>query len=897
MDHLNQGLRPGHKLTLISAPAGFGKTTLLSEWIVSVGPPVAWVSLDEGDNDPARFLAYLIAALKRVVGTEWTIGKGAVSMLQSPQPPPIEDVLTSLINDIISLSHRIILVLDDYYLLESPRVDETLAFFIEHLPLNMHLVIATRDDPQLPLARLRARGQLTELRALDLRFSSSEAAEFLNRVMGLALSGKDIVALETRTEGWIAGLQLAAISMQGKKDFAAHIDSFTGSHRFVMDYLIEEVLEQQSEGVQDFLLHTAVLTRMTGSLCDALTGQDNGQATLEMLEHANLFIVPLDENRRWYRYHHLFADLLRRRLNQKKADWVFSLHQQASTWFEQNGFNDEAIEHALHAQNFQHAAQLIEKNIDASWGHGEHKKWQRWLDELPKEMLSNSPRLSIFQARYQYTNGCLDEAEQSLRAAEQALNPGSDGASGTGLQETILLTEADRARLRGRAAATRALLCSYRGDVPGIIQFARQALVYLPDEDLTWRSATALVLGNAYGFQGDMRSARQARYKALQACEASGDIFLIMLANLQLAITLREQGRLQQTIEICERQKRFADEFGLSQSRAAGWLLAVWGETLAELNHLEAGAEQAEKGLALARSSGDLTFIGWGFMCLVSVLFSKGDLAGAEKSILDMQEIARDSNLPPWIANQVAAWQARIWLAQDRPDAANRWARERGLETGKESIPLNEIDFFSLFEYLVLARILIARRRLASSCRLLEQLLKAAEAGERTSSVIEILILQALTLQVAGNTDQAMGALARALTLGEPEGFVRVFIDEGRPMADLLQEAAARSIAPDYVGQLLSAFPTDAAQQTASSETYSTARILNSEYLDPLSERELEVLQYIAEGLSNHEIAVQMYLSPNTVKVHTRNIYSKLDVHARIQAVSKARELGILPSS
>ena len=903
IERLNQGLHLGHKLTLISAPAGFGKTTLVGEWVGSLGldavkesqgsHAIAWLSLDESDNDLTRFLAYFIAALNQVGGLETPIGKGALGMLQTPQSPPADEALIALINDVAAIPAKITLILDDYHVIVSPPVDNALAFLLEHLPPQMHLVIATRDDPQLPLARLRARGQLTELRAVDLRFTLSEAAEFLNQVMGLDLEADDIASLETRTEGWIAGLQLAAVSIQGHKDATGLIKSFTGSHRFVLDYLIEEVLEQQSASVQTFLLKTAVLDRLTGSLCDVLTGQTNGQSTLGMLDNSNLFIIPLDGERQWYRYHHLFADLLRLRLRQNHLEQIPTLHRQASEWHEKNGFTAEAIEHALRAAEYERAACLIEEHVETFWGRGEHSKLRRWLDELPEEMLFSKPRISIFQARYYCNRGQLDAAERAIKAAEKALDGTTDGAPSTKPQEQIAFTHLDRLQLRGRAAATRALICSYQGDVPGIMYHARQSLEYLPKEDPTWRRVTALTLGNAHGFKGDMNAAYEARFEALKACEAAGDIYFTMIANLEVAITLREQGQLQRTIEICRQQMQFAAEFGLSQTRLVGWLLAVWGETLAELNDLNGALDRAQKGFRLTQRSGDLQMFGWSFICLIRILFSRADLADAEETIQKMENIARKSHLPPWITDQMAAWQARLWLAQDKLEAASQWGQERGLDTSGEPIPLQEIDYFSLFDYLILARILIAQGRLDETARLLEQLLKAAEAGGRTSKEIEIMILQALTFQAGGETDRALSALERALFLAEPEGFIRIFVDEGPPMLRLLYKAATCGMAADYVHQLLAAFPIAEPELNSLSKT----RVTKSSWVEPLSERETEILQLVATGLTNREIASRLFLSLNTVKVHTRNIYGKLGINSRTQAVARARTLGILPST
>jgi len=540
IEQLNAGLH--RKLTLVSAPAGFGKTTLLSEWVhagvgsreygvgskehTSERPPTpffAWVSLDESDNDPTRFLAYFIAALQTI---ETNIGRGVLSSLQSPQPPPTKAILTTLINEIAAIPDRIVLVLDDYHLIEAQSIHDALTFLLEHLPPQMHLVIAAREDPPLPLARLRARSQLIELRATDLRFSSSEAAEFLNRMMSLDLSAEDIAALERRTEGWIAGLQLAAISMQGHKDVSGFVQSFTGSHRFVLDYLMEEVLEQQSESVQTFLLQTAVLDRLTGSLCDAVrfgvaetprfgsakspTGQGNGQATLETLERANLFIVPLDEERRWYRYHHLFADLLRQRLHSIQSEQVPTLHLRASEWYEQNGFTDGAIEHALLAEDFERAVHLIEEHVDAIWACGEHAKLRRWLDWLPVEVVYSKPHLCVFHAWLLFTGGQQDAAERCLQAVDRALAPSNYCTTETSPIEEDQPPGSDRMKLRGRVAAIRAFVASYRSDAPEIIRHARQALGYLPEQDLTWRSTAAVALGDAYSFVGDLAAYHEA---------------------------------------------------------------------------------------------------------------------------------------------------------------------------------------------------------------------------------------------------------------------------------------------------------------------------------------------------------------------------------------------------
>jgi LuxR family maltose regulon positive regulatory protein len=894
IERLNAGL--DRKLTLISAPAGFGKTTLASEWVAGsdrLRPKVrfAWLSLDEGDNDPVRFLTYLIAAIQ-TIGPD--IGRSALSALQSPQPPPTDPILTGLINEITAIPDRIVLVLDDYHLIEAQPIHDALTFLLGHLPPQMHLGLATREDPNLPLASLRAKDQLIEVRAADLRFTSSEASEFLNQVMGLELSAKDIAALGTRTEGWIAGLQLAAISMQGHQDASGFIQSFTGSHRFVLDYLVAEVLEKQSESIQSFLLQTAVLERLSGSLCDAVrfgeakspTGQDNSQQILEYLEQANLFIVPLDSERRWYRYHHLFADLLRQRHQQIQSVGVPVLHRRASGWYELNGFPEKAIEHSLRAEDFERAAYLIEVQADAVWESGEHTKMWRWLERLPAELTFSRPELCIYHAIMMFRRGTQDAAERSLQVAENVLNSGIDATNVSSIKRLNQTPDAARTSLLGRVAAMRALTASYRGDAAGIIPYAHRALDYLSKDDLAWRSTAAVTLSDAHSYLGDMEAAYQAQLEALDICIATGNLFLILYANLNLAITLRQSGRLKRAQEICQQQMQVANENGMGHTAVAGWISAILGEAQAELNDLDGAIEQAKRGLDLTEHAGDVMMLGWTYLCLMRVLFSRGDMSAAEEVIQRMKSLGRESELPNWVRFQLAAWQARVWLAQGRLDEVSHWARERGLDTKGDLAYPHEM------EYLVLARILISQGAPEEAITLLERLLGAAEAGGRISRVIEILMLRAAAFQAEGDTAQASTTLERALTLAEPGGFIRVFVDEGPPMARLLYEALNRGIAPDYVRRLLAAFPMAEPEKAEPSR----AQTAKPELVEPLSERELEVLQLIAEGLTNPEIAARLFLALNTVKTHSRNIYGKLGVHSRTQAVSRARALGLLPS-
>jgi LuxR family maltose regulon positive regulatory protein len=805
-------------------------------------------------------------------------------MLQSQQPPTLESVLILLINEIASFPGRIIITLDDYHVINSSKVNDALSFLLENLPPQLHLVIATREDPDLPLPRLRARSQMTELRAANLRFTYSEAADFLNQAMGLNLSKEDISALESRTEGWIVGLQLAAISLQGREDTTQLIQSFSGSHRLVLDYLIEEVLDQQSDSIQAFLLQTAILDRLTGSLCDALTGQEDGQATLEMLEHANLFIVPLDEERCWYRYHHLFGDLLRQRLRQIQPDQLPGLYHRASEWYAQNEYENEAIEYALRAKDFERAAHLIEKATEVVWVRSENTKLQCWLDELPTVVLLSKPQLCIVHAWYLYLNGQLEEAEQRLQAAEQVLDHSTYRTIEDSPIEDKHPSDPDTIRLLGRVAAVHSVLVSSQGDVQGTIQYAQQALKFLPENDLTWRSTALLSLGDAYGYIGDIPLAYQTRLEALEVRKAIGNVYMIMFASLNLVFTLRDMGKLQQAQEICQQQVDLANKNGLSQTTVAGWILMLWAEVLVEKNELDTALQLVNKGAKLTQRDKDVIILSWSCLCLMRVLFSCGELDAAEETIEKMNRVALKHDVPLLASNQMKAWQARIWLAQDNLEAASQWISELDVYVDGELSPVHD------FDYVILARILIAQGRLNEASRLLQRLFEAAEAGERTSKMIEILILKALAYNSQGDIPRALVSLEHALTLAEPEGFIRIFVDEGPLMARLLYEALSRGIAPDFVRQLLGAFPLDESEQVTSTKS----KVDQSELIEPLSDREIEVLQLIAEGLTSREIAARLYLSPNTVKVHTRNIYGKLGVNNRTQALAKGRELGIL---
>ena len=860
IERLHAGLHG--KLTLVAAPAGFGKTTLVSDCVATCGRAVAWLHLDESDNDPARFLTYLIAALRTV---REALAEVVLTELRSPQPPPAEVLLAGLINELSTSPDPLALVLDDYHLIEAQPVHDALAYLLQHLPPQVHLVIATRVDPPLPLSRLRARGQLTELRARDLRFTPEEAADFLNRGMGLALSEDDVAALEQRTEGWIAGLQLAAISMRGVTDAGSFIASFTGSHRFVLDYLVEEVLDQQPPGVQDFLLKTAILDRLSGPLCDAVTGQADGQDTLEMLDRANLFVVPLDGERRWYRYHHLFADLLRQRLQQQGP--TAELYRRASVWCEENGEADSGVEYALRGGDASRAADLVADHEAVLWQRGEQARLRRWLEQLSEDQIAVRPRLCVILGWHHYTSGRLDEAERYLDLA---------------VEGSVEAGDALGRQIRGRAASLRAYVVSYRGDVEGTIRTARAALDDLPAEDSVWRTTAEIALGDAYRIAGRVTEAAAVQQQTLATNRAGGNIGTV--AALKLAETLRQQGQLDRAIAICRQYLDIAQETGLSQTVAAGSLKVIWGETLVERGELDAATELIDAGLDLIDRGADVMVMGWGRLRLARLLLSKGELDGIETAIARVEALAQHRDLPVYITSPVAAWKARVWLGRGDVTSAAGWATERGLGPGQRSLAYCEP------EYIVLARILIAQGDLDAAMGLLRRLSDTAEEGGHTARLLETLLLQALAYEAAGRTEGALQVLEQALGLGEPSGFVHIFVDEGPSMGHLLHEAASRGVAADYARKLLTAFPVEETEGAASAPATSA----NEALVEPLSARELEVLGLIAQGHTNPEIATKLFLSLNTVKVHTRNIYGKLGAHSRTQAVARGRALGVL---
>jgi LuxR family maltose regulon positive regulatory protein len=887
IERLNEGLHG--KLTLISAAAGFGKTTLVSEWVAGCERPAAWLSLDEGDNDPTRFLTYLVAALQTIMAN---IGEGVLGVLQAPQPPPIESILTTLLNEIATIPDHFILVLDDYHAIDAKPVDRALTFLLEHLPPQMHLVIATREDPHLPLTRLRARGQLTELRAADLRFTPAEAAEFLSQVMGLNLSTEDIAALETRTEGWIAGLQLAAISMRGHEDTASFINSFTGSHHFVLDYLVEEVLQQQSESIQTFLLRTSILDRLCGPLCDAVLGSPSasGQETLEYLERTNLFIVPLDSERRWYRYHHLFGDVLRMHLRAEQPDQVSALHRRAREWYEHNGSTDNAIRHALAGEDFARAADLVELVFPAMNRSRQFATLLGWLKALPDELVRLRPVLSTEYALVSMSCGENESVEPRLRDAERWLDTPADmrARPESPVAGMVVVDEEEFRRLPGMIALLRAAQALARGDMPEAVKNARRVLDLAPEDAHLMLGGAASVLGLAAWASGDLEAARRMTADGMANVRLARYISSaiggsIVLADIQIA-----QGHLHEAMTTYERALQWATEPGAPVLQGAADMYVGLSALYRERNDLETATRHLLTGQALGELAGlPQNPYRWR-AAMARIREAQGDLDGA-LDLLDQAERLYDGAFSPNV-RPIATRKIRVWVVQGRLGEALGWAREQGLSVE------DELGYLHEFDHITLARVLLACYQsdradgsIAGVMRLLERLLKAAEERGGKGSVIDILVLQALGYQAQGDLPAALLPLQHALALAEPEGYVRMFLDEGPSMMELLREASAREIMPDYTDKLLAAFEAEK-RNSEGKPALSPAQPL----IEPLSQRELEVLRLIDQGLSNREIGERLFLALSTVKGHNRNIFDKLQVQSRTEAVARARELGLL---
>ncbi len=874
IERLNAEL--GRKLTLISAPAGFGKTTLLSAWINQYlisnrstersrqstqlssracrgTLKIAWLSLDKGDNDLNRFLSYLVAALQTI---ESNVGQGLLGALQSPGAVNVEAVLTTLLNEIASIPDKHILILDDYHVIESQAIDKALTFLLDHLPPHMHLLIATRTDPSLALSRLRARGQLAELRAADLRFSSDEATAFFEQIVRLPLAPDDVQALEKRTEGWITGLQLAAVALQGlegREQIAHFIHSFGGSHRYVIDYLVDEVLDQQTPQIQEFLLRTSILERLTAPLCNVVANREDSQAILEKLETANLFLIPLDGERRWYRYHHLFADLLRQRLEAPLSSPLGGGkeggHTRASDWYAENGLEIDALHHAAAANDFERAARLVEGDGNPLYHRGAVTPVLHWLESLPASLLDTRPSLWVMYAEVLMTRGQLDSAKEKYQAAKAALQDAEQHAA--------------TRDLLGRIANGLASLASFQYQLENTISLSRRALNLLHPDNLAIRAAASLNLGYAYQLQGDRVAARRSFQKAAANGQAAGHVIVCMMATERLGSLQAAENRLHQAAQTFQRALQLAGEHPLPYAGESHLGLA---QIFYQWNDLQAAQRHGQQSVQLARQIEHTDKSIPAEILLARLKLAQGDVIGAA-AILDQASQSVQQHGFVCLPDVVAA-QVLVLLRQGKLAAAAQLAQTHDLPTSQ-------------------ARVYLAQGEAAAALAILDPLRQQMEAQAWQDETLKVMVLQTLALYAQGTKDKAVQLLGDALALAEPGGLIRIFVDQGAPMAQLLRQAAARGIMPDYTNKLLAAFDKD--HKSADAPPPSQPLV------EPLSKRELQVLQLVAQGLSNREISERLFLALDTVKGHNRRIYAKLQVKNRTQAVNRARSLDILP--
>jgi LuxR family maltose regulon positive regulatory protein len=867
---LDEGVR--RDLTVVSAPAGFGKTTLVADWSRQCGLPVAWVSLDERDDDPIRFLSYLLAAIGTIHDG---FGESTRAFLGSlPSSGELEPVLTALSNEILELPHDFVLVLDDYHVLRSGAVHDALAFLLEYAPPPMRLVVAGRGSPPLPLARLRAAGRLTEIGEAELRFTLEEASDFLGGTMGLDLSGEGIAALENGTEGWIAGLQLAAHALKGREEEARSAEDFSGSTRHVFDYLAEEVLSRQPEDVREFMLKTSIVETLSAPLCEALTGAGDGRVMLERLERDNLFLVPLDEEGRYYRYHHLFAAFLRERLRRTHPDAVSALHRHAGLWYERDDCVAGAVEHALAAGDFGRAADLIEEQTGTRRRYVDASQLLRWMEALPDEMVISRPTLGLLCAWALAHSGALEDAERRLRDTEDTLGLDTESSIGT-------LSDAERTML-GEVCIIRARMAAMRENAPLTTKLSNRALELLPDDELHLRGDVALDLGHAYCSVGDFDSACDAFAEAAIAGREADDLRTSLFALHYRATLEIARGHLSKAENLLLDGKRLAEERPDGVPSVAGIIDVGLGYLYYKRGDLDESRRLLEEGIQRGRQAGEAKILVYGYINLSRVYMAHGDTDTAHSLVLQAGRLT-----PKWPF--IWARQARVWLAQGDVESAARWAKEYETSEDYGRYPRH-------LERITIARVLLAEGRTDEAITFLEELLVDVRSAEMKAYEMVLLALLALASERRGDTGLALDHLRAALALAEPEGFVRVFVDEGPPMAALLRRLIQESWdggngsngGPEgYAGRLLERF----ALESPGSVDGASRQIPG---IEALSDREVEVLSLVAEGRSNAEIATELYLSVGTVKAHVHHIFGKLLVRNRSQAVARARELQLL---
>lgn len=886
-EKLSAGLNT--RLTLISATAGFGKTTVICSWLnhlrVQQGdamPAIAWLALDESDNDPSRFFAYLLGAFQRI---DTQLGTTLQPLLQSPQNLAWDALLTTLINELSQHPGELVLVLDDYHFVALQPIQQGLIFFIENLPPNVHVIVTTRSDPPWPLSRWRVRRQIVDIRAADLRFSNEEIAEYLRCTVG-AVDAADVSALEQRTEGWIAGLQLAALPLAEEDDPSKFIRSFSGSQRYVMDYLVEEVLQRQPEAIQHFLLRTSILERLCPSLCDALLVDDlrasQTDDLLSSLIHANLFLIALDNEQRWYRYHQLFADVLRARLQQTEPTLLPILHERAARWYAKKKLADEAIHHAFAASHLDLAATIIESECDLRLRMGQQLTLQGWLERLPTEIVATHPRLSLAQARLFIIVHKLEQAQHSLQQAARAI-------------EKLPIDQ--QQVLRGQLLAIEAGISLNRGDYQRALTQSQQALTQLSNDN-PWRAECFLHLGLASSALGNVDNALHAYGDAASHSRQTGDLRTTIVAMFNQGATLHSGGQLRRAASQYQATIDYAHEHGGQQIPTIAYAYQMLGELWIEWNDLEKAAQFLNEARMRNERGSQSRMLSLTHLALARMHFARGEKDAAQQCLDRAARLVQDHQLPLRYAGPVEGFQVRLWLAQGITQPAIDWAARSNLHYADAQLLLIHEE-----RYLALARVLTIQNCAKEAIQLLERYKRQMQNERRLNSVITSATLQALLFHLSGDKKQARSVLCEAITLAHADGYGRTFLDEGSAMQILLAEmlpALSESHLRDYVANLLSAFPTPlpksmvATTAVSSNGSNTSARPAIQPLIEALSERELEILSVVAEGLSDRQVADRLIIALGTVKKHLNNIYGKLGVGNRTGALARARELGLL---
>jgi LuxR family maltose regulon positive regulatory protein len=886
--HLNAGFEAGRQVTLVSAPAGFGKTTCIAEWVQALDCPVTWLSLDAADDDPGRFFTYLVAALQQV---DASLGREIGGMLRAGQLPPAQVIHTTISNDILAWDDRFVLILDDFHLIQDRVILQVFADLVANLPPPLHLVLISREDPSLPLARLRAHNQLTEIRAGNLRFSGQETNRFLGEVMGLSLSPADVSVLEDRTEGWIVGLQLAGIALQTPAGAAWDragpsplVAALSGSHRFVLSYLTEEVLSQQPEEVREFLLQTAILDRLSGDLCNAVTGRADSQALLERLFDANLFLIPLDEGPRWYRYHHLFADMLRDRQRALQPDRTAELHRRASHWYseaseearrplgEQAAYVGEAIRHALAGSDYALALELVETHAVDTIMQGCVKTVAGWMQTIPPEWSASSPRASMAFAWMHFLRGTMAQAAPYLERLETMFSrPRTDLERDPSLQAQWLALQATVHNAQGEPMESLAL--------------ANQALDIVPVTDHHVLSLIYLALADAYQRLDDHVRAAEAFERIVHHGRAAGNLVVEIMGTAGLVAMGQRRGHLHRAFEIAAEGIDHVERAGSLPPLSAA-VYGALGQISYQWNQLDQAHHYYRRATQVSGLSGyrdaEISYL----VLLSRLHLAEGDPETSAQEIQQAADLVQ-GGAASWLWSEVVSQQVRTYLARDNPAAAEALLGRTGVS------PRDEVTY--LTDALHLAHLRLLRYRgerrqrkgtLRQASDLARRIVASAQAGQRMEAILQALILGALVQASSGDASGSLDLLDRALALAEPEGYVRVFVDEGAPVAALLQRALAQGIGSSYAGKLLAHF--------GSPEGDDKLLQGNAGLIEPLSARELEILRLIHEGCSNQEIGRRLVITLYTVKKHNSNIYGKLCVNSRTQAIARARQLGLL---